>query len=88
MRYDISFNPERGRWYVDATCRMVPASAPTPNELAARPVSAVDLNHDHLAAWIITPGGNPHGASITVPIHFAGCRRRSVTAARAPRSRG
>ena len=33
---------------------------------------AVDLNHGHLAAWAITPDGNPAGPPVTIPIDLAG----------------
>jgi hypothetical protein len=36
------------------------------------PVLAVDLNHDHLAAWVVLPDGNPADAPVTVPLALAG----------------
>ncbi|MFE3282371.1 hypothetical protein ACFXJJ_04520 [Streptomyces sp. NPDC059233] len=53
VRYDITHDPVRGRWYLDAswsTDRTVP---PTPAEPAAAGVRllAVDLNADHFASW-------------------------------------
>ena len=33
---------------------------------------AVDLNHGHLAAWAVTPDGNPSGPPVTIPIDLAG----------------
>ena len=33
---------------------------------------AVDLNHDHLAAWVVPPDGNPAGAPVSVPLMMAG----------------
>ena len=41
-------------------------------ELREAPVLAVDLNHGHLAAWIVTPDGNPQGPPVTVPLELAG----------------
>jgi IS605 OrfB family transposase len=35
-------------------------------------VLAADLNHGHLAAWVITPDGNPAGPPVTVPLNLAG----------------
>jgi len=35
-------------------------------------VLAVDLNHDHLAAWAVLPDGNPAGPPVTVPLALAG----------------
>ena len=39
---------------------------------SAHPVLAVDLNHGHLAAWAVTPDGNPAGPPVTVPRALAG----------------
>jgi IS605 OrfB family transposase len=33
---------------------------------------AVDLNPGHLAAWAVTPDGNPAGPPVTIPIDLAG----------------
>jgi hypothetical protein len=35
-------------------------------------VLAVDLNHGHLAAWAVTPDGNPAGPPVTIPVDLAG----------------
>lgn len=61
IRDDIGYNPARDRWYIDASWRTSPAPAPAIEELRAAPVLAVDLNHGHLAAWAVTPDGNPAG---------------------------
>jgi hypothetical protein len=67
IRYDISLDPARGRWYLAASWRLPPRPAPPLQDLRGRPVLAVDLNHGHLAAWVITPDGNPAGPPVTVP---------------------
>jgi hypothetical protein len=72
VRYDISFDAVKNRWYMDATWRRSPAPAPSLEKLRQAPVLAVDLNHGHLAAWIITPDGNPHGTPVTIPLQLAG----------------
>jgi hypothetical protein len=72
VRYDISYDPARGRWYLDASWRTAPAPAPAVAELRAAPVLAVDLNYDHLAAWAVTPDGNPAGPPVTIPLALAG----------------
>jgi hypothetical protein len=41
-------------------------------ELRAASVLAVDLNYDHLAAWVVTPDGNPAGPPVTIPLALAG----------------
>ncbi|MGW1497098.1 hypothetical protein ACWCQW_00640 [Streptomyces mirabilis] len=64
------------RWYLDASWstvkkgRQVPV--PTLDVLRAHPVLAVDVNADHLAAWILDPCGNPGGAPRTLPLELAG----------------
>jgi hypothetical protein len=70
VRYDISLDPETGRWYLDASWKTGPA--PGLAELRAHPVVAVDVNAGHLAAWVITPDGNPAGSPVTVPLALAG----------------
>ena len=37
---------------------------------------AVDLNHGHLAAWAVTPDGNPAGPPVTIPLDLAGLPAR------------
>ena len=62
----------RGRWYLDAWWKAVPAPAPSLDQLRAAPVLAVDLNAGHLAAWAVTPDGNPAGPPLTIPAGLAG----------------
>jgi hypothetical protein len=45
---------------------------PALEELRAAPVLAVDLNHGHLDAWIVTPDGNPVGPPLTIPVDLDG----------------
>ena len=72
VRYDISCDPVRGRWYLDASWTAAPALAPCLDALRAHPVLAVDLNHGHLAAWAVTPDGNPAGPPVTVSLALSG----------------
>ncbi|HEX6519918.1 MAG TPA: transposase [Streptosporangiaceae bacterium] len=72
VRYDITLDPARDRWYLDASWRASPGPAPSLEELRQSPVLAVDLNHGHLAAWVITPDGNPLGDPVTIPLDLAG----------------
>jgi hypothetical protein len=71
IRYDITFDPARGRWYLDASWR-IPARPAVLEDLRRHPVLAVDLNHGHLAAWVVTADGNPVGLPVTVPLMLAG----------------
>jgi hypothetical protein len=72
VRYDIAFDPGRGRWYLDASWRVPPQPAPCLEDLREHPLLAVDLNHGHLAAWIVTSDGNPAGPPVTIPLQLAG----------------
>lgn len=58
VRYDISHDPVRDRWYIDASWRTPRRPVMALEDLRKAPVLAVDLNHDHLAAWRVTPDGN------------------------------
>jgi hypothetical protein len=72
VRYDISRDPARQRWYIDASWRTSPVPAPALEDLRQVPVLAVDLNCGHLAAWTLTPDGNPAGPPVTIPLVLAG----------------
>jgi len=72
VRYDISHDPGRGRWYIDASWKAAPAPAPSLDDLRASPVMAADVNHGHLAAAVIAPDGNVLGAPATVGLDLAG----------------
>jgi hypothetical protein len=72
VRYDISCDPARGRWYIDASWKAAPTPSMPLEELRRHPVLAVDLNHAHLAAWAITPDGNPAGPPVTIALALAG----------------
>jgi hypothetical protein len=72
VRYDISLDPVKARWYLDASWRAVPVPQAALKDLREYPVLAVDLNHGHLAAWTVTPDGNPAGPPVTVPLTLAG----------------
>ena len=72
VRYDISHDPARGRWYIDASWKAAPAPSASLDQLRQHPVLAVDLNHGHLAAWAVTPDGNPAGPPVTIPVDLAG----------------
>lgn len=74
VRYDITFNPTRGRWYLDASWTLTPAPVDDLEVLRAGRVLGVDLNADHLAACVLDPSGNPIGAPVTIPVQTAGLR--------------
>ena len=72
VRYDISYDPGRGRWYLDASWKIASASVVSLDELRRHPMVAVDMNAGHLAAWVITPDGNPVGPPVTIALELAG----------------
>lgn len=72
VRYDISFDPRRGRWYLDASWGTAAGPPPCLDVLRAHRTLGVDLNADHLACWVVDPDGNPVGEPLTVPLVLAG----------------
>jgi len=72
VRYDISHDPARGRWYLDASWKTAPVPAPAVDDLRPSAVLAADLNAGHLAAWVITPDGNPAGLAVIIPLDLEG----------------
>ncbi len=72
VRYDISHDPARGRWYIDASWTAAPAPAASLDELRQHPVVAADVNHGHLTAAAIAPDGNILGTPVTIPLDLAG----------------
>ena len=74
MRYDISYDPDRGRWYLDASWKTAPEPVPELDELRAGRVLGVDLNADHLAACVLDASGNPIGEPVTIAVETAGLR--------------
>jgi hypothetical protein len=73
VRYDISYDPAKDRWYLDASWKQdVIATLPSIDELRAGPVLGVDLNDDHLACCVLDASGNPMGAPVSIPVETAG----------------
>ncbi|MGH3643600.1 MAG: hypothetical protein ACRDUX_31790 [Mycobacterium sp.] len=73
VRYDIAHDPAKDRWYLDASWKQdTVLVAPSIEELRTGPVLGVDLNADHLAAWVLDESGNPVGQPITIPVDTAG----------------
>ena len=72
VRYDISHDPTRGRWYIDASWKTAPAPAPTLDALRASPVVAVDVNYGHLDTAVVAPDGNILGAPATIGLDLTG----------------
>jgi hypothetical protein len=72
VRYDITFNPMRKRWYLHASWRLPVVTPPNPEELRHDRALGIDLNADHLAAWVLDPSGNPVGPPHTFPLDLDG----------------
>ncbi|HEX2743299.1 MAG TPA: hypothetical protein VHN16_02715 [Streptosporangiaceae bacterium] len=72
VRYDISYDPARGRWYLDAS-RKTPQAAPiTLAQARQGTVVAVDVNAGHLAVAVLGPDGNQAGVPYTIGLPLAG----------------
>jgi len=75
VRYDISFDADSGRWYLDASWKAEPlGQVPAVEHVRCQRHLGVDLNADHLAACVIDGSGNPVGRPHTVPLELAGLR--------------
>jgi hypothetical protein len=73
VRYDITHDPTRNRWYLHASWKQDVLTAAPPIELLRSGlVVGVDLNADHLACCILDGSGNPVGTPITIPVDTAG----------------
>jgi IS605 OrfB family transposase len=74
VRYDVSYDPGRGRWYLDASWKIVPEAAPELDELRQHRVLGADLNDGHLAVCVLDDAGNPVGEPVSIDIATAGQR--------------
>ncbi len=72
VRYDITCDRVRDRWYIDASWKTFPAPAAALDELRAAPVVAVDVNAGHLAVAVVTADGNVLGTPVTIGLDLAG----------------
>ncbi|MGW0828763.1 hypothetical protein [Streptomyces sp. NPDC002845] len=74
VRYDIVHDPVRGRWYLDVSWSADTAVLPTPEELRAfgERTIGIDLNADHLAAYVLDAHGNPIGQPRTILLDLTG----------------
>ena len=72
VRYDITYDPTRGRWYLDASWRTDVDRFAALEELRTGPVLGVDLNAGHLGACVLDASGNPVGQPTTIDMVTAG----------------
>lgn len=68
VRYDIAYDPARGRWYLDASWKIDPGTPLTVEQATAGGLIAVDLNDGHLAITRLDSTGNPVGRPETIPV--------------------
>ena len=74
VRYDLSYDPGRGRWYLDASWKTWPEPVPALEEWRTGRVLGVDLNDGHLGAGVLDGSGNPIGAPVSIEVGTAGLR--------------
>ena len=72
VRYDISLDTAKRRWYLDASWRINSVQAPSLEELRQQRLLGVDLNAEHLACWPLDNSGNPIGQPHTIPLQLYG----------------
>jgi hypothetical protein len=72
VRYDISYDPDRDRWYLDASWKTTPEPPPALEDLRGGRVLGVDLNADHLAVCVLDACGNPVGDPVSMPVDTDG----------------
>lgn len=63
VRYDITFAPEKGRWYLDASWKCPVQELLTLDQLRWHRVLSVDVNAGHLDAMVLDLSRNPAGRS-------------------------
>jgi hypothetical protein len=79
VRYDIAFDPAKGRWYLDASWQIAAVRPPSLEGLRRYRALAVDLNADHLACWVLDQTGNPSGRPTPPPSTSKACRPAPAT---------
>jgi hypothetical protein len=72
VRYDITFDPAKSRWYLAASWRLPAVTPPSWQELRRHRALGIDLNARHLDAWVLDASGNPIGRPHTVPMELDG----------------
>lgn len=72
VRYDITYDATRARWYLDASWAAPTEPAPPLAALQAGRVVGVDLNANHLACTVLDAHGNVLGQPLTIPLDLAG----------------
>lgn len=76
VAYRIHHDPQRDRWYLDASWQRPAVPAVPLPALRAGELIGVDMNADHLAAWRLDQHGNPTGAPRTFGYDLTGSSER------------
>src|SRR5260370_19396020 len=77
VRYDISLDPARSGWYLDASWKTPAIELITLAQARQGTVVAVDVNVGHLAVAVLDPDGNQVGAPGTIGLPLAGLPSRT-----------
>jgi hypothetical protein len=72
VQYEVSYNPAKDRWYLDAAWKSRAGPVPSLDQLRASPAVAVDVNAGHLAVAVLTSDGNVIGTPYTIPLQLTG----------------
>jgi hypothetical protein len=72
VRYDITFDPSKRRWYLHASWTWPPVQPVTVQAAVAGGVVAVDLNAAHLDCVEVDRHGNPVGPPTTIALELNG----------------
>ncbi|MFC9995364.1 hypothetical protein [Nocardia sp. NPDC127526] len=72
VRYDISYDPRKQRWYLAASWAVEPAQSVPLATIRTGRVLGVDLNDGHLATCVLDTSGNPIGAPGTIDVAIRG----------------
>jgi hypothetical protein len=72
VRYDISYDPNKARWYLDGSWRRAVVDLPPLELLRQDRALGIDLNAGHIDAWVLDSNGNPVGSPHTIPLELDG----------------
>ena len=72
VRYDITDDPQRGRWYLHASWTVPAPPVIPPAAVQQHRVLGVDVNDGHLAMCVVDPSGNAVGEPNTVEVAWQG----------------
>jgi hypothetical protein len=72
VRYDITYDPAKARWYMDASWKTAATTIASLDQLRRGPVVSVDLNVGHLAVSVLDCYGNLVGVPTTIELVLNG----------------